>query len=468
MEIKNLEGEIKMPSGRLAEHIAAHAIEVLRRVEVSKYCLGIHVAGQRFFYSMDRRIEEDDSAGEMRTGFRLGCMFRPFLAAAALQMCNSGRLSLDTAIGEVFPQLSGTNQGRSVRIRHLLSHTTGYLGFSRISAAHAFQDRESDLVAVRRAPRVFQPGQVYNYEHSATALLGEALERISGIAVRKLVEDIVFTPLAIRDVNCSNVIRDEMVSRIGDPQPKIGKELLSVAVSVPTLLSSVEMLMGESGSETCDRGLSCQTRELMRGPVVHIPRIANSVAWKMLATGSGLGLHMYRSGIFGHEGNTGSQAIGFRFDPMHKIAIVLGINKSNQHLARRAIFGALFNLVDEYCGRRKAGRDVLPHAFDIAELIGDYYGDHDFYVRVTADRESILVTTLWKSGFNMSVVGKMSDLGYPIFESNSRGAEPSFFRLSPSGDPCVVMGMCTLRKQKRWFSRTKIYFRLQSRGSNSP
>src|SRR5690606_39778306 len=77
-------------------------------------------------------------------------------------------------------ELRGTIHGATVRIAHLLSHTSGYRGTHLLDPAMRELDWTGLIALLRAAPQLFPPGTVFSYEHTEAVLLGRILERATG------------------------------------------------------------------------------------------------------------------------------------------------------------------------------------------------------------------------------------------------------------------------------------------------
>lgn len=111
---------------------------------------------------------------------------KTFTAAAVLQVIGARRMSLDEPIGR---HLDFSPYGPQVTIRRLLAHTAGIpnpipLAWIHSLAAHETFDEHSALVRVlRRHGRLaFTPGMKYGYSNIGYWLLGEFVQRVTGVA----------------------------------------------------------------------------------------------------------------------------------------------------------------------------------------------------------------------------------------------------------------------------------------------
>src|SRR6185295_18405579 len=109
-----------------------------------------------------------------------------------------GKLALDDDITKYvdFPA-----QGRTVTIRHLLSHTSGIKNYTDVPGF--FETTGHDLSPsavldpVRNLPFDFEPGTKWAYSNTNYHLLGMIIEKVSGVPYAKHMQDEFFTPLGL-------------------------------------------------------------------------------------------------------------------------------------------------------------------------------------------------------------------------------------------------------------------------------
>lgn len=145
--------------------------------------------------------------------FRIASVTKPFVSAAALRLAEDGRLSLDRTVAELlageYDELlrSGGYDTVAITLRHLLTHTSGIYDF----AADAYTDQIADGFTAlvhedpsRRWTRFEQiefavshgkpygaPGTVFGYSDTGACLVGEIIERVTGVSMGEAIRDLV-------------------------------------------------------------------------------------------------------------------------------------------------------------------------------------------------------------------------------------------------------------------------------------
>jgi CubicO group peptidase (beta-lactamase class C family) len=129
------------------------------------------------------------------TQYRIGSITKTFTAVALLQLRDAGAVALDDPIERHLPDLPhGT-----ATLRRLLSHLSG---LQREPAGEIWEsleppDRERFLAELGEAEQVLPPAAAWHYSNLAFALLGEVVERVSGLLYRSYLEQRVLQPVGL-------------------------------------------------------------------------------------------------------------------------------------------------------------------------------------------------------------------------------------------------------------------------------
>jgi D-alanyl-D-alanine carboxypeptidase len=145
-----------------------------------------HVLFNKAYGKTDEKVEEKSQAPvTLDTRFNLASAGKMFTATAILQQIALGRLTLDTAVGDVLKNYPNEEFAKSVTVRHLLTHTGGAGDIDLFGTENA-GNREhvhsvADMVALHgaRAP-AFTPGSKQEYGNFGHVVLGRMVEVLSG------------------------------------------------------------------------------------------------------------------------------------------------------------------------------------------------------------------------------------------------------------------------------------------------
>ena len=160
---------------------------------------GLHLGGQLSVRSP--KLSEDFPFGEvrpgeaMRTDHRMLWMSasKPLTAVAIAQQYEEGVIDFDDRVADHIPEF-GTGGKEDITVRHLLTHTSGIRMFST-----GWPDRPWDEIVAAICSRKIEPGWVPGekagyHSESSWFILGEILQRASGLGVSEYLQERVLAP----------------------------------------------------------------------------------------------------------------------------------------------------------------------------------------------------------------------------------------------------------------------------------
>lgn len=125
----------------------------------------------------DRKI-----ANTLDTPFLLGSMNKLFTGLAIGRLVEQGKLSYEDPLSKFVPDFPDAQSARRIKIKHLLSHTSGLPSFD--PAFSPPGDRtvtvQAILDSIKREPPRFEPGTRWAYSNTGIQLLGRVIEIVTG------------------------------------------------------------------------------------------------------------------------------------------------------------------------------------------------------------------------------------------------------------------------------------------------
>ncbi|MEU5368792.1 serine hydrolase domain-containing protein [Streptomyces sp. NPDC005951] len=138
---------------------------------------------------------------------RIASTAKAFSGSVALQLAQRGALGLDDTIGRRLPKLPAA--WHRVTLRQLLNHTSGLPDYTEdptfiaeLTAdprRHFDSRRLLDYVAADRLR--FRPGSAYRYSNSDNIAVALMAEAVTGQRYEKLLAELVYRPLGLRDTS---------------------------------------------------------------------------------------------------------------------------------------------------------------------------------------------------------------------------------------------------------------------------
>lgn len=133
----------------------------------------------------------------------IGSTSKQFTAFAVLLLAKQGKLSIDDDIRKHIPELK--DFGKTVTLRNLLTHTSGYREFLNLLALGGLNLPEGDYIyrdeiieIVQRQPALQNdPGAEWNYNNTGFSLLAMVVERVTEQPFPEWMRENVFKPIGM-------------------------------------------------------------------------------------------------------------------------------------------------------------------------------------------------------------------------------------------------------------------------------
>ena len=154
--------------------------------------------------------------------FRLMSMSKPITAIAAMQLVEKGKLNLDSPAEEVLPELGNipvlnadnklVKQSKSITLRHLMSHTSGFAYNSLMMiTSKKFRNLSTFMklnLFIRgivtyiypfsKGPRLFEAGSNFKYG-TGLGFVGMMIEKVTGQTLEEYCKENIFDPLDMKN-----------------------------------------------------------------------------------------------------------------------------------------------------------------------------------------------------------------------------------------------------------------------------
>jgi CubicO group peptidase (beta-lactamase class C family) len=133
--------------------------------------------------------------------FEIGSITKQFTAVSILMLVEQGKLKLDDEITKYIEDYP--THGHSIKIHHLLSHTSGIGTFT--ASDEWYNNRKKDytkeefISLFKKLPMLYAPGKKYHYSNTGYFLLGIVLEKISNQSYVAFINEYIFKPLEMKN-----------------------------------------------------------------------------------------------------------------------------------------------------------------------------------------------------------------------------------------------------------------------------
>ena len=137
--------------------------------------------------------------------YSIGSVSKQITATAILMLAEEGKLSLDDKVSRFFPDLT---RAYDVSVRQLLSMTSGYQDYWPQDYVMPPMKLATTPKAIMdgwaKKPLDFEPGAKYQYSNTNYVILGQVVEKASGMPVVDFLRRRVFVPLNLESIQITD------------------------------------------------------------------------------------------------------------------------------------------------------------------------------------------------------------------------------------------------------------------------
>jgi CubicO group peptidase (beta-lactamase class C family) len=282
------------------------------------------------------------------TLFQIGSTTKTFTATAIMRLVEQAKLSLDAPVRRYLPdfKLRNVHAGRNATIRHLLTHTGGWLG-------DYFEDtgRGDDALAkvvanLARVKQMTPLGEVWSYNNAAFYIAGRVIERVTKKTYEAALKELVLDPLGMKssfffaeEVLPKRVVVGHITSlRTGRstvvPQWQLPRSVNAaggIVSNVRDQLVWARFHMGDGRAPDGKRLLRKSTLRMMQRPQAEAGTLADAVgiAWLLRFVDG--------TTLVSHGGTTPGQQSAFTTVPDHSFAVTVLTNSTRGGELHRAV-----------------------------------------------------------------------------------------------------------------------------------
>lgn len=158
--------------------------------------------------------------------FDLASTSKQFTAACIILLAESGKLKLTDKVRNFFPELKENTS--EITVQHLLYHTSGIrdyltLAYFKGLGDDDFYDDKDVLTWLSLQENLnFQPGEEFMYSNSGYWLLGQIVNKVSGMDMSEFARQQIFEPLGMTNTrfqrDMSDIIKNRATGYVPDGQ----------------------------------------------------------------------------------------------------------------------------------------------------------------------------------------------------------------------------------------------------------
>jgi len=366
-----------------------------------------------------------------RTSYCVGSVTKAFTATAIMQLVERGLLSLDDSVSRYVSVI----RDPEIKIHHLLTHTSGIpaLGYAEMLIDTYYGFRTDSLLPVATPGEVlvfmseyeeyprYKPGERWFYLNEGYVVLGEIIEKISGLKYEEYVKREIAEKLQLekfyftredymRDSDKATPYYSNREGKLVRAEPIFGVSADGGLFTSPLDLVKFAYTLASRGRFNSTSILEEKSIELMEKPHVKLPYESPTSKYY----GYGLIIHDKFAGeykLIGHSGSVYVYTAYMGYLPEKRVAVALASNSSGYSLS---LIGAYALALA--AGISESKLDFLRVDRVVDRLEGVYVGyKNTVSVRVKRSGDSLLLEDLYERLPPLTLIPELIEEDYVRF-----------------------------------------------------
>lgn len=137
------------------------------------------------------------------TSFNTGSISKTFVMNGIMMLEQEGKLSIEDPLDKYFAEFKNPEIAKTVRIYHLLNHSSGLIDSRKVSEDSVFyltaKDYENFAPVMANESTGFEPGSQFEYSNPAYNALALIIEKVTGKRWQDYIIDNIFKPSGLDD-----------------------------------------------------------------------------------------------------------------------------------------------------------------------------------------------------------------------------------------------------------------------------
>lgn len=320
-------------------------VSEMKRLKVPGVSIGIYHNGKEYAAGFGVTSVENPLAVTPDTLFQTGSISKTFTGTIFMRLLEEDKVELDAPVHTYLPKLKLSDKDVSERviIRHLLTHTGGWVGDYFNDYGYGDDALTKMMHDIAKLEQVTSLGETFSYNNAGFNIAGRVVEVVTGKPFEQAARELVLDPLGLdmtfyfpddvmithrfavghhKDGKKIKVSRPWAIGRAGAP---VG----GVVSTVKDLLTYARFHMGDGKTENGEKLLLVKNLREMRKPLYPATGFDHiGLTWFIRKAGD--------LEIITHTGSTHGQIAGLYFVPEEDFALTVLTNEEDGRLVRKA------------------------------------------------------------------------------------------------------------------------------------
>ncbi len=189
----------RLRTGKLEPSLARFVRARMRETGAPGVAVGILHRGRAFAQGFGITSVEAPEPVDEETLFQIGSTTKTYTAAAVMRLVERKELDLDAPVRRYLRdlKLKDADVTRKVTLRHLLTHTGGWVGDYFTETGRG--DDALDLVIrqLTKVPQLTALGSTWHYNNAGFYIAGRVLEKVTGQPYETAIKELLLDPLGM-------------------------------------------------------------------------------------------------------------------------------------------------------------------------------------------------------------------------------------------------------------------------------
>jgi len=369
--------------------LTKHIVKEMKRLHIPGVAIGIYYKGKEWADGFGVTSVEHPLPITSDTLFQTGSISKTFTGTLLMMLAEQGKIDLDAPVRKYIRdfKLRDEKVAKKVTIRHLLTHTGGWIGDYFNDYGNGNDALDKMVKAISKLPQIQPLGKIWSYNNAGFNIAARVIEVVTKKTYEQALQEMLLNPLGLnmtylypsdvlfthrfvvghyRKKNKTHVARPWAIGRAGNG---VG----GVVSTVKDLLKYARFHMEDGKSRSGKRIIKRKSLEAMRKVQVNAGgRGDMGITWFIRYT--------YDLTAYAHGGATHGQQAYFFYIPEKDFALAILTNSDDGGIITAQTFGLALQL---YFNIKLTTPKPLEIPQELKEFIGRYkIGTECFHIKV--------------------------------------------------------------------------------------
>lgn len=380
--------------------LTTFASELREKLAVPGAVVGVLADGEARTYSTGVTNLAHPQAVTDETLFQIGSITKTYTGTLIMRLVEAGQLALDTPIKTYLPEFRVQNPEatENATIRHLLTHTAGWVGDFFVGTGMGADAYPRYIASMAGLEQLAPLGTVWSYCNTGFSVLGAVVERVTGKAFERVLQQMVFDPLGLEHsyIDPLDVMTLRFVVGHSGGRPVTPWHLERYAWSAGAITCAMGDLLRYAAFHLADGRTDTGERLLQHQSIAEMQQI-HARLWKDRGWGLSWSVDTFDGTTrVAHGGATNGQKALLHIFPDHGVAVAAAANGGdsrtfNAQVTKRA--------AKEFIGLEiPVPRPIEAEEAELEQYVGRYSRPFaDLHVGMLAGR--LIGRLIYKQGF---------------------------------------------------------------------